>query len=175
MKLSKIKPNTSNPRTISGEALDKLILSINDFPKMMKLRPIVVDSDMVILGGNMRYAALKKLKHKDIPDEWVKVADDLTKEERERFIIEDNVQFGEWDIDMLDMMYDSESLTEWGLEVPDYGVDYSEKNKEIDFDELSKEMVIKLTYSEEEYVEVKDLLSKIASTPEQAVWKLLGK
>ena len=84
---------------------------------MMELRPIVVDSEGMILGGNMRFKALKELKYKDIPDTWVKRADELTDEEKQRFIIEDNVPFGEWDFELLGG-WDKNLLLEWGLELP---------------------------------------------------------
>ena len=123
MKLTEIKPNERNPRTITKDKLEKLKKSIKDFDKMMSLRPIVVDENNVILGGNMRYNALKALGYKDIPDEWVKKAEDLTEEEKKRFIIEDNVGFGEWDFDMLANEWEVSDLQEWGLDLPDYNVD----------------------------------------------------
>ena len=122
MKLSEIHINPSNPRTIKDERFKKLVKSIEEFPKMMALRPIIVDADGMILGGNMRFKALKELKYKDIPDEWVKRASELTDEEKQRFIIEDNVPFGEWDWDTLANEWDAEQLTEWGLEIPDFAV-----------------------------------------------------
>ena len=120
MKLTEIKPNERNPRTITKDKLEKLKKSINNFDKMMALRPIVVDENNVILGGNMRYNALKALGYKEIPDEWVKRAEDLTEEEKKRFIIEDNVGFGEWDWDMLANEWEVSDLQEWGLDLPNY-------------------------------------------------------
>lgn len=119
MKLSEIYSNPDNPRLIKDDRFKKLVKSISEFPKMMELRPIVVDSDGLILGGNMRFKALQELKYKDIPDSWVKRADELTDEEKRRFIIEDNVGFGEWDFDILSNEWDQEKLTEWGIEMPD--------------------------------------------------------
>jgi ParB-like chromosome segregation protein Spo0J len=82
----------------------------------MELRPIIVDSEGMILGGNMRFKALKELKYKDVPDNWVKCADELTDEEKQRFIIEDNIGFGEWDFEMLSE-WDKSKLEDWGLEI----------------------------------------------------------
>jgi hypothetical protein len=82
---------------------------------MMELRPIIVDNDMMILGGNMRFKALKELKYKDIPAGWVKRAEELTDEEKRRFIIEDNIGFGDWDFDAL-QDWDRDQLIDWGLE-----------------------------------------------------------
>lgn len=117
MKLSKIKPNPNNPRVIKDEKFKKLVNSIKEFPKMMQLRPMVINSNSIVLGGNMRLKALKELGYKEIPDEWVKSADELTEDEQRRFIIADNVGFGEHDWDMLANEWDVEELADWGLEM----------------------------------------------------------
>jgi site-specific DNA-methyltransferase (adenine-specific) len=123
LKLSEIHINPSNPRIIKDDRFKKLVKSISEFPKMMELRPIIIDSEGTILGGNMRFKALQELKYKDIPNEWIKRADKLTDEEKQRFIIEDNVGFGEWDFDILANEWDRDKLIEWGLELPsDFGV-----------------------------------------------------
>jgi len=171
MKLSEIKPNPDNPRVIKDAAFEKLCNSINEFPKMMALRPMVVDSENMVLGGNMRLRALQHLGFKEVPDEWVKKASDLTTEEQRRFIIADNVSGGEWDWEALSDW--SEPLEDWGLDLPIFD-DYSDKNKEVDTDLFDDEIIIKLKYTEQDYTQVMDQLSKIAETPEQAVWKLLG-
>ena len=176
MKITELKLNPANPRTIKDASFEKLCKSIQEFPKMMELRPIVTDADGMVLGGNMRLTAIRHLGMKDVPDSWVKCADNLTEEEQKRFIIADNVSGGNWDIEALMSEWDIPELEAWGLEIPyfDTDEDFSEKNKEIDIDKMDTEMVIKLKYTEEEYQQVKDQLSKIAATPEQAVWKLLG-
>ena len=115
MKITNLKLNDNNPRIIKDEKFKKLVKSIKDFPKMMELRPIVVDKEMVILGGNMRYRALQKAGYLEIPDTWVKIADELTEEEKKRFIIEDNMPFGEWDWDMLANNFEVGDLLEWGF------------------------------------------------------------
>ena len=117
MKLSDIKANPDNPRVIKDEAFNKLVQSIKDFPKMMALRPMVVDDNLTVLGGNMRLRALQHLGYKDIPDEWVKRASDLTEEEQKQFIIKDNVSVGDWDWDTLANEWDGELLDDWGLDV----------------------------------------------------------
>ena len=119
MKLSELKNNPNNPRVLKDDKFKKLIKSIEEFPKMMELRPIVIDADNIVLGGNMRLKALKELKYKDIPDTWVKRAADLTEKEKEQFIIKDNVGFGEWDWDILANEWENEELIEWGLDIPD--------------------------------------------------------
>lgn len=122
MKLSEIKINPKNPRVIKDARFMKLVKSIEEFPKMMKLRPIVVDGEGMVLGGNMRLKALQHLKFKEIPDEWVKRADELTEEEKQRFIVSDNVGFGDWNWDDLSNDWDAVKLEEWGLELPGYDV-----------------------------------------------------
>lgn len=119
MKLSRIKPNPNNPRLIKDEKFKKLVQSIKDFPAMMRLRPIVVNPEMMILGGNMRFKACQHLGMKEIPDDWLKIADGLTQEEEKRFIIEDNVPFGEWDWDILANIWDYEELQAFGLDIKD--------------------------------------------------------
>lgn len=119
MKLADLKPNPDNPRTASQEDIEKLKNSITDLPKMMRLRPIVVDKDNVIVGGNQRYNALKELGKTEIPDEWVAKADDFTAEELRRFIVQDNVSSGSWDWDALGNQYEVQELDAWGVDLPE--------------------------------------------------------
>jgi len=122
MKLNQIKSNPNNPRIIKDEKFKKLCESIKALPKMMELRPIVVDENFIVQGGNMRLKALNELGFKEIPDTWVKQAKDFTEEELKEFIIKDNVGFGEWDWDDLANNWDVEKLEEWGLDIPDFAV-----------------------------------------------------
>jgi len=144
MKLSDIKANPDNPRVIKDEAFNRLVQSIKDFPKMMALRPMVVDDNLTVLGGNMRLRALQHLGYKDIPDEWVKRASDLTEEEQKQFIIKDNVSVGDWDWDTLANEWDVQDLKDWGLEMPsDWGgerVEAKEDDYEIP-DEIETDIV----------------------------------
>jgi ParB-like chromosome segregation protein Spo0J len=170
--ISELTVNPNNPRIIKDEKFDKLVQSIKEFPDMLKYRPIVVDENNVILGGNMRFKACKAAKLKQV---HVMKASELTEAQKREFIIKDNVSGGEWDWAMLQNEWDTEQLDAWGLDIPSFETqDYSDKNEEIDIDSLDAEMIIKLKYTEEEYQIVREQLSKIASTPEQAVWKLLG-
>jgi len=116
MKVTDIKSNPNNPRIIKDEKFEKLKKSIKEFPKMMALRPMVINEDNIVLGGNMRLKALKELGYTDVPDEWVKRAEYLTDEEARRFIIADNVGFGEHDWDILANEWDTDELADWGLE-----------------------------------------------------------
>jgi len=163
MKLSDIKLNPKNPRLIKDEKFRQLVKSLKDFPQMMELRPIVVDADMVIQGGNMRYKALKELKYKDIPDTWVKQGKDLTPEQWQEFVIKDNIGFGEWNWDDLTNEWDTEKLIEWGMDLPEeWGkVEISlpsDEQKEPDpFDGFI--VVLKITH--ETYPLVKDKIENI--------------
>jgi DNA modification methylase len=119
VKLSKIKSNPNNPRIIKDDKFRKLVKSIQEFPKMLEIRPVVVNADMVVLGGNMRLKACKEAGLKEVP---VIFANDLTDEEQKQFIIKDNVGFGEWDWDMIANEWDAEEVEEWGLDIPDFEV-----------------------------------------------------
>lgn len=171
VKINDVKVNPNNPRLIKDDKFAKLVQSIKDLPQMLAIRPIVVNTDMVVLGGNMRLKACKEAGLKEVP---IIIADNLTEEQQREFLIKDNVSGGEWDWALL-QEWDSEQLSEWGLDIPQFATqDYSDKNEEIDIDSMDSDMIIKLKYTEDEYNLVREQLSKIASTPEQAVWKLLG-
>ena len=114
VKISKVKGNPSNPRIIKNDKFKKLVKSIQEFPEMLKLRPIVVDEDMIVLGGNMRLKARKDAGLKEL---WIEVAEGLTEEQKKEFIVKDNVGFGEWEWDILANEWDSVQLAEWGLDV----------------------------------------------------------
>lgn len=111
--INEIIPNKENPRFISDKNFNKLVQSIKDFPQMLEKRPLVVDEDMIVLGGNMRLRALKKAGIKEIP---IDIAEGWTDEQKKEFIIKDNVGFGEWDFDILANEWDTEKLNEWGLD-----------------------------------------------------------
>ena len=132
MKLKDIKANPNNPRVLRDDKFAKLKQSISEFPKMLSLRPMVIDENNMILGGNMRLRALQDLGYTEIDDAWVKRSSDLTEEEKQRFIIADNVAFGEWDWDTLANDWDAEQLSDWGFGIPLFGnsnyFDVDEKN-----------------------------------------------
>lgn len=127
VKLSQIKPNENNPRLIKDDKFKKLVKSIQEFPEMLELRPIVVNSDMVILGGNMRYRALKEAGAKEVP---IIIADNLNEEQQREFIIKDNISGGEWDWDMLANEWYVEQLESWGLDLPSFEVEEGNKPQE---------------------------------------------
>jgi len=105
--ISHVKTNPNNPRIIKNDKFQKLVKSIQEFPEMLKLRPIVVDEDMMVLGGNMRLKASKDAGLKQV---WIEIAEGLTEEQKKEFIVKDNVGFGEWEWDMLANEWDSVQL-----------------------------------------------------------------
>jgi ParB-like chromosome segregation protein Spo0J len=159
MKITNIKPNPNNPRIIKDDKFQKLVQSIKDFPEMMEKRPIVcvtdVDGKIYPLGGNMRFKALKELNYKDIPDNWVTLADDWTEEKRREFVIKDNVGFGEWDWEQLANDWDSEELEAWGLDVPSFETDEVLEAEEDDLsDNLQTNFRIEIILSDEKTQEL---------------------
>src|SRR5574343_522129 len=112
--IESIKSNPNNPRTIKGDKFKKLVKSIKDFPEMLKIRPIVVDDDNMVLGGNMRLKACKEAGLKEVN---IIKASNLTEEQKEEFIIKDNVGYGEWDYDLLLEDWDKQTLIEWGVDI----------------------------------------------------------
>jgi site-specific DNA-methyltransferase (adenine-specific) len=117
MNINEIKPNPNNPRIIKDNKFKQLVKSIQNFPQMLELRPIVIDENNVVLGGNMRLKACIEAGLTDVP---VKQAKDLTEEQKKEFIVKDNVGFGEWDWDDLANNWNVEELTEWGLDIPNF-------------------------------------------------------
>ena len=126
VKVDKVKSNPKNPRLIKDEKFKKLVKSIKDFPEMETVRPIVVNKDMVILGGNMRYKAMIECGYKEVNVEVV----DWSEQKQNEFIIKDNVGFGEWEWEMVANEWDEIELKDWGLDLPVF------KN-DIDFDNIT--------------------------------------
>jgi hypothetical protein len=160
VKLSEVKSNPNNPRIIKDDKFTKLVKSIKEFPKMLEIRPIVVNADMIVLGGNMRLKACKEAGLKEVP---VIFANDLTEEEQKQFIIKDNVGFGEWDWDMLANEWEPELLEDWGLDVPIF-------EPEPDFEDLigedkNKPATMKITFDSPEQlqqaeIDIQELLDR---------------
>lgn len=130
MKVKDIKLNPNNPRLIKDARFKKLVRSIQDFPKMLMLRPIVINEDNIVLGGNMRLRACIEAGFKEVP---VLYADNLTEEEQKEFIVKDNIGFGEWDWEDLANKWNTTQLIEWGIELPEF--------KEAEVKEEQKETV----------------------------------
>ena len=140
--INTVKANPNNPRVIKDDKFRKLVQSIKDFPEMLEIRPIVVNQDMIVLGGNMRLKACKEAGLKEVP---IIHADNLTEEQQREFIIKDNVSGGEWDWELLANEWDTELLDEWGLDLPETEMiqvlDAVEDNYEIP-DEITTDIVL---------------------------------
>ena len=140
MKITDLKANPKNPRIIKDDKFKKLVKSLQEFPEMMAKRPMVcvtdtADGKLFPLGGNMRLKALQELKYKEIPDEWVMMADEWTEEKKSRFIISDNVGFGEFDWDELNADFDLQQLEDWGLDLPaEWGEEETTEAKEDNYE-----------------------------------------
>lgn len=135
VKLSKIKSNPDNPRIIKDDKFFLLVKSIKDFPEMLDIRPIVVNKDMMVLGGNMRLKACLEAGMSEVP---IIVADNLTEEQQKEFLIKDNVSGGQFDWDALANNWNEKDLIDWGLDIPNFApeVDYTI----LDNDDLSKQL-----------------------------------
>lgn len=140
VKISKLKENPNNPRFIREEKFEKLVKSIQQFPQMLSVRPLVVNKEYEVLGGNMRLRALRAADVKEVPVEVV----DWSEEQQKEFIIKDNASFGEWEHDMLANLFDAELLLDWGLDI-DFDVDYEEEPSDDNFEvKVPKETDIKV-------------------------------
>ena len=164
LKISAVKPNTDNPRVIRDNKFQKLVASIKEFPEMLKLRPIVVNKDMIILGGNMRYKACIEAGLKEV---WVLKATDLTKEQENEFIVKDNVGFGEWDWDILANIWDTKKLKDWGLDVwqPEEEIDYSvlddiDLGETLDNKEAGVKRAIMIEFDPKHYDKANELITQ---------------
>jgi len=162
VKLKEIKPNPNNPRIIKDEKFQKLVASIKEFPQMLEIRPVVVNKDMIVLGGNMRLKALKEAGLTEVP---CIIADELTEDQQRQFIIKDNVGYGEWDWEMLANEWDANELTEWGIEVwqPPVDADYSilddlDVDSVLDDMEGSVKKAIQIEFDIEHYPEAQELI-----------------
>ena len=156
--ISDIRENQNNPRLIKDDKFKKLVQSIKDFPQMLAIRPIVVNADMTVLGGNMRLKACKEAGLKKVP---ILVANDLTEAQQKEFIIKDNVGFGEWDWEMIANEWPE--VEEWGLDVPDFSIMPSED--ELIGNEKNKPPVLKITFQSPEQlqsaeIDIQELLDR---------------
>tara|TARA_R100001163_G_scaffold65778_1_gene64752 strand:- start:156 stop:719 length:564 start_codon:yes stop_codon:yes gene_type:complete len=172
VKISKVKGNPSNPRIIKNDKFKKLVKSIKQFPQMLKLRPIVVDEDFMVLGGNMRLKASKDAGLKEV---WIEVAEGLTEEQKKEFIVKDNVAFGEWDWDSLGNEWDNVKLGEWGMDVwqPEEAVDYSvlddlDLGSALHEKEKGVKRAIQIEFEPEHYEEANKLINKARSEGKNA-------
>ncbi len=112
--LSELKPHPDNPRKISRENMDRLVKSLQEFPEMLEIKEIVVDETMTIIGGNMRYAALKKMGREQCK---AKIVTGLTEDQKREYIIKDNIALGEWEKTIIAKKYSDLDLKTWGIDL----------------------------------------------------------
>lgn len=146
VKVATIKSNPKNPRLIKDDKFKKLVKSIKDFPEMESVRPIVVNKDMVILGGNMRYKAMIECGYKEVNVEVV----DWSEQKQNEFIIKDNVGFGEWEWEMVANEWNIEEIEEWGLDLPLFDKHLEEAELKDLSDKLKSEFKIEIICKDEE-------------------------
>ena len=171
VKIYKIKGNPRNPRIIKNDKFKKLVESIKGFPEMLEKRPIVVDEEMMILGGNMRWKASKDAGLKEV---WIDIAEGWTKEQKDEFVVKDNVTAGDWEWDMLANDWDSVQLTEWGLDVWTNDDDLEEPDfNELTEDNNNKPPTIKITFANENDLQnAEEEIAKIVSKYDKAIYSV---
>jgi len=172
-KVSEVKANPNNPRVIKDDKFKKLVKSILDFPEMLELRPIVVNNDGIVLGGNMRLKACKEAGLKEVP---VIKAEDLTEDQQKEFIIKDNVGFGEWDWADLASNWDAEELTEWGLDGIGFDVNQDELDTEFSLPDGDKAPFQQMTFTlaDEQAVQIQNAIADIKLTDEYKFAETMG-
>lgn len=167
--IKKVHLSPTNPRVIKDHKFRKLVQSIKEFPQMLEMRPIVVDEEMVVLGGNMRLRACLEAGLMEVP---IIRATELTEQQKKEFVIKDNSSFGEWDWDLLANEWDIQDLDQWGLDIP---ASYFDDDKEPEFDKdvldealdsyiNSKVKQITLYFDNQQYEYVLGKLEAIAQT-----------
>jgi hypothetical protein len=171
--ITQVVPNTSNPRIIKDDKFKKLVKSIKEFPEMLNLRPIVVDADMVVLGGNMRLKACQAAGLKEVP---IIVADQLTPEQQAEFIIKDNVGFGEWDWDILANEWDAALMTDWGLDIGGFDLKAEEFGEEFSLPDGDKSPFQQMTFTlaDEQAEQIKNAIADIKATDDYKYCETFG-
>ena len=159
VKISDVKSNPNNPRLIKDDKFKKLVQSLKDFPEMANVRPIVVNQDFVVLGGNMRLKAMKEAGWKEVPVEVV----DWPEEKQREFIIKDNVGFGEWEWDVLANEWEADDLEKWGLDIPNF--ESEPTGDDLIGDEKNKPATLKITFQTPEQlqkaeIDIQELLDR---------------
>jgi hypothetical protein len=170
--ISEVKPNPSNPRIIKDAKFKKMVQSLKDFPEMASVRPIVVNSDMVVLGGNMRLKAMVEAGWDKVPVEVVKWGEEKQRE----FIIKDNVGFGEWDWELLANEWDVQQLEDWGLDVGGFDVNHEEFGEGFSLPDGDKAPFQQMTFTlaDEQAEQIKNAISDIKETEEYKYAETMG-
>jgi len=173
VKISKIKNNPNNPRLIKDDKFKKLVKSVKEFPEMLEIRPIVVDKDNIVLGGNMRLRACQEAGLKEV---HIIQADKLTEKQQREFIIKDNVGFGEWDWDDIANGWDVEQLKMYGLDMPVFIEDSDEFGTDFSLADGDKEPFQQMTFTlaDEQAEQIKNAITDIKQTEEYKYCETLG-
>ncbi len=173
VKITQVKTNPNNPRLIKDDKFKKLVRSIKEFPEMLEIRPIVVDKDNIVLGGNMRLRACKEAGLKEV---HIIQADKLTEKQQREFIIKDNVGFGEWDWDDIANGWDVEQLKMYGLDMPVFIEDSDEFGTDFSLADGDKEPFQQMTFTlaDEQAEQIKNAITDIKQTEEYKYCETLG-
>jgi hypothetical protein len=172
VKISDVKVNPNNPRLIKDDKFAKLVKSIQDFPQMLKIRPIVVNSDMVVLGGNMRLKACKEAGLKEVP---IIIADELTEEQQKEFLIKDNVSGGEWDWNIIANEWDADQLNDWGLDIPQFtGIEVGTDGFTLPDGDKAPFQQMTFTLADEQAIVIKNAIDDIKKTDEYKYAETMG-
>jgi len=171
--IRQIRPNPDNPRYIKDDKFKKLVKSIEEFPQMLELRPIVVNKDMVVLGGNMRLKACEAAGLKEVP---IIFAENLTPEQEREFIIKDNSSFGEWDWDLIANEWDVDQLQDWGMDIGGFDLNPDEFDEQFDLPDGDKSPFQQMTFTmaDEQQVIVKNAIDDIKKTEEYKFVETFG-
>jgi len=167
-----IKNNPNNPRVIKDDKFKKLVQSIKDLPEMAEVRPVVVNTDMVVLGGNMRLKAMREAGWKNVPIQVV----DWDEDKQRQFIIKDNVSGGEWDWEMLANEWDTEELQEWGLDLPGFDLDANGLGEDFTLPDGDKAPFQQMTFTlaDEQAEQIKNAIADIKQTEEYKYAETMG-
>lgn len=169
--INTVKANPNNPRIIKDDKFAKLVKSVKDFPDMLNVRPIVVNKDMVVLGGNMRLKAIKEAGYKEVAVEIV----DWNEQQQKEFIVKDNVGYGEWDWNDLANNWDSEQLEEWGLDIPGFS-DVEDLGENFSLPDGDKAPFQQMTFTlaDEQATQIKNAIDDIKGTEEYKYAETMG-
>jgi len=170
--IKEIKPNPNNPRVLKDDKFKKLVQSLKDFPEMANVRPIVVNTEMIVLGGNMRLRAMQEAGWKKAPVQIV----DWSIEKQNEFIIKDNVGFGEWDWDAIANEWNKQELINWGLDLPGFDLDADKLGTDFSLPEGDKAPFQQMTFTlaDEQAEQIKNAIADIKETEEYKYSETMG-
>ena len=171
--IRQIRPNPENPRVIKDNKFQKLVKSITELPQMLELRPIVVNKDMIVLGGNMRLKACEAAGLTEVP---VIFAENLTPEQEREFIIKDNSSFGEWDWDLLANEWDVDQLQEWGMDIGGFDLSPNDFDESFELPDGDKSPFQQMTFTmaDEQQTIIKNAIDDIKKTEEYKYVETFG-